>query len=379
MRRAMRTAALAALFLSLTANAQAFEVRNGEKVAVYGDMRDMLFAAGEDVDIMVEADDDVFAAGEDVDVTQTTAPHLFLAGRTVTVDSIYVTDLIAAGEDFQLLGGQVTDDVILAGRQITLGPRARIDGSTILAGQDINLEAPMGQSMRAVGRSITLNATVGGSAYLDADTVIIGPNARIVGDLVHRARNIEISPSARIGGEVTALEPRPRPEFESILAAIGLASLALMAGMVLMAAVAALMLPKLMSDTARAIHGKPLLSLGVGALVAIVAPIVVGLLALTVIGLPLAFLILAILVAVWPLALIASAYALGAYGRTRLRKRDAPPVHWERAVWTGGAMLVLMVIGLIPFIGWLIWVAAYLTGLGAIARVARVLLPMRLQ
>jgi cytoskeletal protein CcmA (bactofilin family) len=374
MQRTWRTAAMAVLFLSLTANADAFEIRNGEKVAVYGDMRDMLFAAGEDVDLMVNARDDVFAAGQDVTSTQSTAPHMFLAGRTVSVVDTNATDVIAAGEDVSLIGGQISDDVIIAGRRVVLSGRTHIGGSVVMAGDDMRIDSPIGESIRAAGRSVHLNSSVNGSAYLDAEHVVIGPSARITGDLVYRGRHVEISPNARVDGETRVLEPRARDEEKPFLAAASFAFFATLLGLIIMAGAAAFALPKLMADTGASVRAKPWHMLLYGVIASVAVVIVIALLALTVIGIPLAFLIGAIMVALWPLSFCVAAYMLGMFGRKRLRKLDTAPAGWVRALWAAAGMAALIVLGLIPFIGWLLWMAAYFIGLGALLVEARRLL-----
>jgi len=49
-------------------------------------------------------------------------------------------------------------------------------------------------------------------------------------------------------------------------------------------------------------------------------------------------------------------------------RRDATaPRAGARALWAGVAMIVFIIVGLIPVLGFVVWLIAYLLGLGAVS------------
>src|SRR5690606_19214900 len=113
---------------------------------------------------------------------------------------------------------------------------------------------------------------------------------------------------------------------------------------------------------------RPLATLGIGFLVAFGAPVVIGLFAVSIVGLPIALVLLAAFSALAPIALAASVYFAGRQA-SRLAHRGAPPPEpgfGARLGWTALAMAALLIVGAIPLLGGLAWLAALVFGLGAV-------------
>ncbi len=144
-------------------------------------------------------------------------------------------------------------------------------------------------------------------------------------------------------------------------------SASLLFGLFLTAVVIAAAFPRLMNDTAEALRTRPFSMLGLGLALAVLAPFVIVLLMVTLLGIPLAFVLGAALALFWPLAIVGAVYTGAIRARARMRRDAAPPTVGARAVWAGVAMIVFIIVGIIPVLGFLAWLCAYLFGLGAVS------------
>jgi cytoskeletal protein CcmA (bactofilin family) len=365
-RAAAVLAAAAALGCAALA-ATATEMRAGDEVNVTGAFDQLLFAAGDKVRMAVTATDDVAAAGGDVQIDGSTVDHIFLAGGELAFLNSTARDLFAAGGEIDLTTGDVSDDVVVAGGRITLGPQARIGGDAVVSGGRLRIETPIGGDLRAAGGRIALASTVVGDVFLDAGSITIEPGAHIRGSLTYRGRRVSISPQAQVDGQTIVLRPRPEVNLAPLAMFATWMAAAILFGLFLMAVVIAAAFPRLMNDAAEAIRKRPLSMLGLGLALAVLTPIAIALLIATILGIPLAFVLGAMFALLWPLAIVGAVYALAMLARGRLRPDAAAPSAGARALWAGLAMIVFILLGLIPVIGFFIWLGAYLIGLGAVA------------
>lgn len=368
--RATLAAVAAAAALACAAIAGAVETHAGDTLSLTGAHDQMLFAAGEDITLSVNATDDVAAAGGDVSAHGATFDHVYLAGNDISFIDSTAHDLFAAGGEIDVLTGQITDDLIAAGGRITLGPAARIGGDAVITGGRLRIEAPIEGGLRAAGSVIRLDGPVTGDVHLEGGAIIVGPDARIGGAFVHRGRSVEISPEAEITGQVTALAPRPEIDLRPLAGLAIWVSAAILFGMFLMAIAIVAAFPRLMNDTAEALRTRPLSMLGIGAGLAFLTPIVIVFLMVTLLGLPLAFALAAAFALLWPLAIVGAVYTGSMLARARLCHDATAPSAGTRVVWAGAAMIVFLILGVIPVLGFFVWLFAYLFGLGAVTIVA---------
>jgi len=121
----------------------------------------------------------------------------------------------------------------------------------------------------------------------------------------------------------------------------------------------ALIFPFLTSGTAQKIKEKPGLSLGVGALVVFVVPLAALFLLITVVGIPISFLSMLLYLVLLYLTRIFAGFFLARVVFERYNKQFHP-------VWTALiGVFVLVLLTNIPYVGWLIHLAAVLFAAGA--------------
>lgn len=344
----------------------------GESVTAEGRHDDMVFAAGEDVRITAKTPDDIFAAGADIIIDGAEADHLILAGADLSFAGVVVEDIIAAGAELLLTDGQVADDVILAGAEVTVRPGFSVGGSMIVSSADVILEGPVAGDVRAAGQSIRIDGDIGGGVDVRAETLIIGAGSRIMGDLRHRADDVTIEDGADIRGETIALDPGERPHLKpAMMGVVGaLAAFAVLftLGLLLLVLISVMAFPGLMNNARTMLGRAPLTSLGIGFLLTIVAPALVATLFASVVGIPLGLLVMVLYAALMPLALGASLYWAGVRLGALFRKGTdtETPGLAGRAGWTLLASVLFFLLALLPIVGGLIWIAAFVIGLGAV-------------
>lgn len=362
---------LVVLFFATGALFAQIVTRSGESIDAADILPDMAFLSARELTISAKSTDDIFAAGGDISINGAQADHLLAAGGDITVVNAAVHDLVLFGADATLVSGIATDDLVAAVGDLDIQADFKIGGSAVLSGGELTIAAPVGGELRAAGGRINLAANVEGDAHLVGEKVMIGPNVRIGGDLRHRAHEIVIDPTAVIVGEMVRLEPVRRPDLErwgaKAAAAAALFALAFLIGIGVLVVAIALALPALMNSSAAMIRNKPLSTLGVGFLISVAAPVVIVILLASLFGIPLALLIAVIYAAAAPLALAAFAYFVGIEGRRAISKgAGEPPGAFARALWTALAAGGLIVVAVIPLLGGLVWLLAYMVGIGAV-------------
>ena len=354
--------------LAFAAVAAAVELRSGNDVQLSGNFSDLAFAAGDNVTLSLTTTDDVAVAGGEVNARDATMDDAFLGGGDISFLTSTARDLFAIGGEIDVLSGVIADDFVAVGGRIKVAREARVEGAVVVAGREITIDAPVGAGLRATGGSIAINATINGDVYLDGGTLEIGPDTHITGTLTHRGRRVELAPEAQVDGQIFALTPRAEPDYKRLAQVAGWLALSVSLGFLLLGAVVALALPRLMNETAAIARRRPLSMLGLGFLIFVLAPVIFLFLIVSVLGLALGFLLAAIYAVLWPLALAGAAYALGMLIRTRVRPLAQPaPGAGARLLWSAIGLVLLVIVGLIPFLGSLIWLIAFLVGLGAVS------------
>lgn len=360
-----------ALFATTRVASQITE-KSGDVVNSRLNLTDMAFFAGNQINLKISSTDDIFAAGGSIISDNTSADHLVLAGGQVTVNIASVKDIFIAGGKIDLASGTLSDDLVAAGGEVDIRSGLSIGGSAVVSGNEVRIDAPIKMDLRAAAGSLYVNSAVGGDAKLMGDVVELGPKARIGGNLQYRTGTLKISPEAIIGGTKTKLPAGDYAEFERwgkdgawLLAFF---ALTFIAGMALLVVAITLALPGLMSRAATAMREKWLQSVGTGLLVIILVPITLFMLFATVIGVPLAMLIVALLMTAMPLAFAATAYFLGTEVRRMIGKKPAasPLGASERLLWPSIAVVIILLLGMIPYLGGLVWLVALIFGLGAL-------------
>ena len=336
---------------------------------------DMVFVSGEDFIVTEATSDDLFAAGGTVNVDGAQADHLFLAGGEISVSEANVSDLVVIGGEIELRDGSIEDDIVIGGGEIIVAPEFGIGGSAVIAGGTVRLGTPVPGDLRIGAGDVYVNSAITGDARLSGEKIVLGPNARIGGDLFYRSEDITIDPAAVIEGERTVMPMTDRHAMEDFGKGAGqfflLFGLSILVSYFVLVTALVVAVPRLMRATSDMIRTKPLQSLGIGVLYAFIVPVLAFLLFSFVIAAPLAVLVIVISIALTPIALAVTSHFIGVTARDLITKKpESERGSAELILWPILGVVILFGLTLIPVAGLLVWLLAVLFGLGAFAKQA---------
>jgi hypothetical protein len=259
----------------------------------------------------------------------------------------------------------VTGDVVVGRNETVGGAVVVVDGSARINGvvdDDVfvgsgnaRVDGRVTGSVLVVDGDATINGRVGGDVIALRGRVIVQSGARVLGDVVSR-RPPQVA-SGTVGGEVR------RVNFGSLLRGFLITFLVfLWLAVTVSVAIAGLLFVLLFPRAADAtvVAGQRFwLSVGWGALVGIVGPILAVLVLVTIVGIPLGLGALSALNALAPLGYIAASLLLG----RRMVKGTSTGARIG-AFFAGFG--ILRAVALIPGIGLVVWFLAAVYGLGAL-------------
>lgn len=336
------------------------------------------YAAGEAVTQSLAAPGDVFAAGSVVTTSGSAAGDIHAAGYDVDISAQTGGDVYAAGSTVTI-SAPVGEDVTAAGFSVRSTVAAPVEGNLRFFGRSLTIEGPIDGALTAFGGTVHLNAPVSGDAWIVAETVTYGPEARIDGNLILSTEDSTSVPQRVIPEARITVEPYDRREmfreFDRSWDAVDMPMLPVWLSMfsaflistiflLVLAAIFLTFAEKRVEKMRRRVTRQPLQTflLGIIGLSALFGLVPVT--ALTIVGIPFVpFALLAILVA-WTLGYLLAAYAVA---RRVLRAFDAAedPSLLMKLVTVALAICVVAVLNFIPFVGWIVNYTLVLLGIGA--------------
>lgn len=304
-----------------------------------------------------------FAAGQDVMVNGNINGDLFVAAQSVNINGKVEGNIYSAGQNLTLTG-QSMGDVFIAGQDIKVDSTAMIERDLFASGYRIIQEGTVQRDFIGGGSDISINGSVGRDTELDALNVEIKDKALLSGDLVYRSEiQANIAPGSTITGKTdwTKVDRTPsdipnRPLNTLTSKFISIAS-ALLVWFVIR-----VWKPEFWKKTSELISKQPLRTLGIGAIALIVTPVLIILVMITVIGIPLGIMAgLTYSVSLY-LSKIIAAVLIGSLLAERFGWSEM-----HKGVWlTLLGLLIVTGLGMIPFLGFLVWLTVSFAGLGAI-------------
>jgi len=308
---------------------------------------------------------------------------LYVAGRTIIIDSTINGDLIAAGRTI-MINGTVNGSIIAAGQTVNIN--GEVSHAVRVIGETLNIGGAIGRDLLVAGRELSMFSTseIGGDLLLGAETARI--DGLIQGDINSGVNRLTIASTANIQGKLNYISGKEAniqsgaqirgtiihklPDVPDVLdvkkrleagrlwwIVIGFL-MALVLGIIVV-----LLAPRRVKAVTESIRTHPWASLGWGAVILVVTPIVALIVCITVIGLPLGLIalelyVIAIYLTQLFVGLLIGQLIIGAFGRVE-----------TKAALVGALALglaILRFLRLIPFVGFFFGLATVLFGLGAI-------------
>jgi cytoskeletal protein CcmA (bactofilin family) len=361
---------VASVLLCAPAFVSAAEFRSGDQPSLSANevLAEDLYIAGGNVTVAGQVNGDLITAGGNVIVRGSVSADVTGSGGTVMLLSD-VGDDVRVGGGTVILQGAVGGDVLIAGGQLNLGG-AGIAGDVVAGGGVIHLDAPVAGDVRIGGGQVVINAPIAGNVQVHADQLTLGSQADIQGTLNYTASQVvTMEEGAVVRGE-THFEQGADVREAARSGLLAFFSLFLAAKFLMLlcgAFVIGLGFRGYAKKLVQAVVAQPLKELGRGALVALLAPLASIVLLCTVIGIPLGAISLFGFIALWITALLTAPVVLGSVLFRWMMKGKAYEVSWKTILL---GSIVSFLVGLIPFVGWILPCAVMLITLGASFKIA---------
>jgi Putative zinc-finger len=351
------------VLLALSLPSFSLERRHGEFVTVAANetVDDTLLAAGNTVRMEGVVNGDLLAFGRTVEVRGTVKGDLVsFAKRTVVSGSVEgrIYDFSQSLD----LDGQLGHSLYGFAQSLRVNDRGHVGEGIVVGAGDVSLEGEVKRSVDIFTGNAEVSGSIGRDLSMAGGSLMLTNTARVGGNLSARVRqrkDVHIADGASIGGkrdiQVRVRESRfARPRFY-FHQAVWLAAVLLVGwlGIVLF--------PGFVQASTQAVgSGWRSLGLGVGVLAGVPVAIVVA--AITLVGIPVSLMLLAVYLAAIYLAKI----WVGAFlGRILLKPSGATKRDWVLGLLVG--LLILTIVGFIPYLGGLVRLGVVCLGLGAFA------------
>ena len=374
---------LLALLLTLPALALRFE--SGENVRISQAVYEDIYVFSGTIYIDAPVYGDIWCAGGTVTVIDTVTGDIVLGGGNIYLRGTVLDDVRAAGGTLTI-SGHIGGDLLVTGGTISVERDAVIDGTVAVSGGTVafsgiargifksvagklDLNGTVEKDFEFNGGELTLNGTIGGASQLVAQNITIGGNAALRGPVRYWAEAGEISfGNALQNGATASFDPSLRKHFEQPDAKfLGFASFLavlwyLLAGFTLLW-LGQWFFGRTFKAAATTASAEPVRSLGYGFLYFVVVPVAIVLLFITVIGIPIGLIALLFYGLFFALASIITALV----GANWIDQRKAYNWRLLQLVFVAlGLLVVLKLLTFIPFLGWIVKIAAVLIAFGAI-------------
>ena len=352
------------VMLALSLPGFALERRHSEfvvTVAANETVDDTLLATGNIVRVEGVVNGDLLAFGQSVEVRGTVKGDLVSFAKRTVVSGTVEGNIYNFSNSLDL-DGQLGHSIYGGMQSLRVNDRGRVGGGILVGAGDVSLEGEVTRSATVYAGNADVSGSIGRELTMAGDSLTLTNTARIGGNLsvrVRQLKNVHIAAGATITGardiQVRVRQSRfARPRFY-FYRAVWLAAAMLVGWLGL------LLFPGFFQASTQAV-GSGWRSLGLGVAVLAGVPVAIILIAITLVGLPLSLMLLAAYLAAIYLAKI----WVGAFlGQMLLKSTTATKGDWLLALLVG--LLVLTVVGFIPYLGGLVRLGVGCLGLGAFA------------
>ena len=365
---------LAVLLIIFTAvPALAFDARSGDTVTVAsGEVVDGdLYVAGGNIIIDGAVNGDIFGVGQSLTINGSVDGGVSFVGQRMTVNGDIAHGARLAGQTISV-SGNIGRDLVAAGVDVIVTSTARIGSDLILAGGTARIDGRINGDIRGSADTVTVADGVGGEVELGIDKLTITSAANIQGNLTYTSDNkANIQSGAKVGG--TTIHKLPEVKKPARFFAAGLASKTIgkVLGFLMIFVIGIIIIyaaTRRITSMAGSIRTNPWQSLGWGALILFATPVAAIIVIATVIGLPVGLIALALYGIAIYLSQIPVALLIG-----RLIIRQSRELE-SKGLMVGALALglaILLILSLIPFVGWLVWLFTAMFGLGTLVTSVR--------
>ena len=325
------------------------------------------FAAGKAVQIDKPVAGDLLAAGAEIDVDADVGGDAALAGGAIRLNA-------NVGQSLYLGGGQVTvngrvgRNARIAGGRVALGTKSQFDGNVTVTGGRVTINGPVKGYVQVSGGTVLINSAIGGDVIANGGELALGPNARIVGKLRYASREPlqrDVAAQIRGGVEVVAHDDSSPMQAARHTRRFSGMGFIWTVGLMVLAGLLIAVTPRSVTSTANTLRAKFGLSLGAGLGAILGVPILVILLMVTILGIPIGLLVLLAYPALLLLGYVLGAVGIGSWLLNVFGGDKAQKTLWKIAAALA-TILLLALLGYIPYLGGVVRFAVLFAGVGAV-------------
>ena len=367
-----------------------YRLASGERV------NDDLYVSAGEIFIDGTVDGDLYAAGGYIEVNGEVTGDVVLAGGGIVIRGVVGDDARLAGAGITVLG-TIEDDLFMVGggagpggfafpmqmgsrsieQGLRLGSSAQVGGDVVVAGGQGEINGAIGGDLLAAAGAVSLGARVNGDAEIFAEQFSTSDSAVVAGQLTYSTPD-RVDDVNEVADDVQYEEPvEPAASPNVVVGLLGwlLRTLAVLVGFGLLGWLLLRFAPNSLIRTADVIDDEPVAAglYGlVGAALLIFIPIVSAILVFVAWllwgwfwGLIVFVFLFGTLALIWMFSPIVTGLWLG----RRIVRQSDQSVSLLVAMLVG--VLVIVVLGRLPILGWLVYLLSFVFALGGGMRLAQ--------
>ncbi len=351
------------MLLALSLPGFALERRHSDFVTVAANetVDDTLLAAGNIVRVDGVVNGDLLAFGESVEVRGTVKGDLVSFAKRTLVSGTVEGNIYNFSNSLDL-DGQLGHNMYTFVESLRLNDSGHVGGGVVVAAGDVGLEGEVKRGITMYAGNADVSGSIGRELTMAGDKLTLTNTARVGGGLdvrVSELKNVHIADGATIAGardiQLRVKENRfARPKFY-FYQAVWLAAAMLVGWLGLV------LVPGFCKASAQSV-GSGWRSLGLGVAVLGGVPLAIILSAITLVGLPASLMLFAgYLVSIY----LAKIWVGAFLGQILMKPAGTGKGDWLLGLLVG--LLILTIVGYIPYLGGLVHLAVICLGLGAFA------------
>jgi cytoskeletal protein CcmA (bactofilin family) len=206
---------LIGFFLFNLGNAEASDVKTGNKVTLSTDSPNNIYIAAGEVNVNANVAGDLVAAGGEIRINGITQQDVLLTGGKVSIDAQSEGDVRVMGGEIEITQN-IKGDLTITGGKISIDKGVTIGGDLIIVGGEVNLFGDVKGRVFIAGGKFFLNGNVEGG--IEAKTGFLEINGRINGECELAAQKLILNSHAFFGGNVKYWTKQHSPSFDGKLA-----------------------------------------------------------------------------------------------------------------------------------------------------------------
>jgi cytoskeletal protein CcmA (bactofilin family) len=373
------------LIFSTVFQVLALRIETGADVRITQAVHEDVYVFGSTVYIDAPVHGDIWCAGGTVTVNDTVHGDLVVAGGNIYLRGAVLDDVRAAGGTL-IVSGPIAGDLLIAGGTVNVEPGGSIGGDLAMSGGTLAMGATVQGKLKAAGGNVvlngdvekdfefnggelTLNGVIGGSSKIAATRLKVGERAVLRGNVRYWTDAGEVDfGNVLQNGAVANFDPSlqmhyERPHYKFLGFASFMAVMWYLTASFILLGLAQWLFARTFNRAAGTAAAEPMRSLGYGFLYFAAVPVGAILLFATVIGIPVGLIVLLFYGLFFALSNIITA-SVGAHWINRRKNYNWRPINL--IVVALGLLILLKLLGFMPFVGWAVKAAVVMIAFGAI-------------